>query len=258
MINIREEIILLMKESFIKDDKVYALWLEGSDGLNKSDEFSDIDFWFDVKDGYEEEILNKSIAILETISKPDFIEYYNHPHPQIFQKNIHLEGTSEFLMLDICAQSHSRGSEGCTFVEGDIAEYPLILFDKENVINIIESSEADEKSVIDTYKLCISRYEQRSRVIKYIRREKYLEAFAYYEKYVCQPIVTLFRLIYTPRHSEYGLVHISDHLPKDVVKRIEDLYRVKELIDIEKKLALADEMFKYGQELLRSKTQKIG
>ncbi|MEG1254592.1 hypothetical protein [Clostridium sp.] len=66
-------------------------------------------------------------------------------------------------------------------------------------------------------------------------------------------IVTLFRVICTPRHCEYGLVHISDHLPKDIVERIENLYKVQGLMDIEKNLVLADEIFNYGQDLYMAK-----
>lgn len=241
--NIRNRIIDLLRNSFIDKEYVYALWLEGSDGLGKADEYSDLDFWFDVEDGYENLVLDKCIEALQTIDKLDFIEHYDHPHPKIFQKNMHICGTSEYLMLDICVQSHSRGNEGCTFVENDIAEYPLVLFDKANVINIIKQPDNDLELIKKTYDECIDRFSQQSRILKYIYRDKYLEAFAYYQKYACQPIVNLLRIIYTPRHTEYGLVHISDHFPKETINKIEVLYKVSSLDDIKNNLQYANKLF---------------
>lgn len=241
--DIRNRIIDLLRNSFIDKEYVYALWLEGSDGLGKADEYSDLDFWFDVEDGYENLVLDKCIEVLQTIDKLDFVEHYDHPHPKIFQKNMHISGTSEYLMLDICVQSHSRGNEGCTFVENDIAEYPLVLFDKANVINIIKQPDNDLELIKKTYDECIDRFSQQSRILKYIYRGKYLEAFAYYQKYACQPIVNLLRIIYTPRHIEYGLVHISDHFPKETINKIEVLYKVSNLDDIKNNLQYANKLF---------------
>lgn len=241
--NIRKRIIDLLKGSFIDNGYVYAMWLEGSDGLGRADGYSDLDFWFDVEDGYENEILDKCIEILQTIDELDFIQKYEHPHPKIFQKNLHIKGTSEYLMLDICVQSHSRGSEGCTFVENDIAEYPFILFDKANVINIIKEPENDLEAIKKIYNESIDRFSQQSRILKYIYRAKYLEAFAYYQKYACQPIVNLLRIAYTPRHIEYGLVHISDHLPREIVDKVELLYKVSTLDDIKNNLHYAEKLF---------------
>lgn len=259
--NIRNRIIDLLKKSFIDKEYVYAMWLEGSDGLGKADEYSDLDFWFDVEDGYENIVLDECIKTLQTIDKLDFIQSYEHPHPKIFQKNMHISGTSEYLMLDICVQSHSRGSEGCTFAENDIAEYPLILFDKANVINIIKESDIDLELIKKIYDECIDRFSQQSRILKYIYRAKYLEAFAYYQKYACQPIVNLLRIIYTPRHIEYGLVHISDHLPKDEVNKIEALYKINSLDDIKNNLQYAEKLFyeakNYADDLIKGMEKKL-
>ena len=41
------------------------MWLEGADGLNKVDEYSDIDFWFDVKKEHQESFLYECIKELE-------------------------------------------------------------------------------------------------------------------------------------------------------------------------------------------------
>lgn len=45
----RDEIIEYLKDFAINKEYVYAMWLEGADGVNRVDEYSDIDFWFDVE-----------------------------------------------------------------------------------------------------------------------------------------------------------------------------------------------------------------
>ncbi len=71
---------------------------------------------------------------------------------------------------------------------------------------------------------------------KYIKRNQYLEAYTKYIDNIANPLVTIARLIDTPRHYDYGLCHISDHLPKKVVEELETLYRVTSLKDIETNL----------------------
>ena len=57
MIN-REYIIQYLKDFAFSKDYVLAMWLEGADGLNQVDEYSDIDFWFDVEKSHQESFLN--------------------------------------------------------------------------------------------------------------------------------------------------------------------------------------------------------
>lgn len=44
----RNYIIDYIKKYAESKEYVYAMWLEGSDGLGVVDEYSDLDFWFDV------------------------------------------------------------------------------------------------------------------------------------------------------------------------------------------------------------------
>jgi Streptomycin adenylyltransferase. len=243
MLNIRNRIISLINDTLVNDSRVYALWLEGSDGLGRTDAYSDIDIWIDAEDKYEMQVLDKCMHTLQTISEFDFVDCFNHPHPKIFQRNMHLKDTSEYLIIDICVQSHSRGSEGCTFVKGDIAESPLILFDKSSVVKIIEPSRLDIESILGICERCRTVYSQRSRLAKYILRNQHLEAYAYYDKYVRQPLICLYRLIYTPTHSEYSLIHISSHLPEDIVKQLEVLYKADSIENIKNNILIADRLY---------------
>ena len=65
-----------------------------------------------------------------------------------------------------------------------------------------------------------------------------------YEKQILRPIVTIARIIYTPYIYDYELCHISRHLPDDIVKKIEVLYKVNSFEDIERNISLALDILK--------------
>jgi hypothetical protein len=180
---------------------------------------------------------------LSTLGNLDFIDKIEHPHREIFQRNLHIEGMSEYLMVDICVQSHSRGSAGSTFYTDDIAEFPLVLFDKADVVTILPPEKIPVEELKPVFERCAAKFSQRARLMKYIKRRRFLEAYRFYETYVRRPLVDMLRLIYTPRHYEYGYTHLSEHFPKKVVQELEELYVVTGVDDIEARLEKADEIY---------------
>lgn len=248
MIN-REYIIQYLKDFAFSKDYVLAMWLEGADGLNQIDEYSDIDFWFDVEKSHQESFLNECIEELKKLGKID--SQVDDIRTEIAQSNIHLENTSEYLTLDICVQSHEiRGTNGSTFYKNDIAERPLVLFDKNNIIIYREFHDLDIDKIKSIFTVSKNRILQESRVKKYINREQYLEAYAKYIDNIANPLVIIARLIYTPNHIDYELCHISNHLPKEAVAQLEKLYQIKTLDDINSNL-------NYAQELLSTYEQQF-
>lgn len=240
----RNMIINAIKDRLILIDEVYAYWLEGADSLNAVDEYSDIDIWLDVEDGYEDRIFKITEEELLKLGNLDFKFEVNHRHPKIFQNYYHIEGTSEYLIIDFCIQSHSRDRNEVNFTEGDILEYPKVIFDKSNIIKIYPQNE--EKVDLDLIKERIkeikSRYMQHSRVLKYVKRNNYPEAFIYYLKYVADPLVELLRIKYTPKYYDLHCIHISNHIPKEDIKMIEYYYKISSLSDINIKTLEAKEI----------------
>ena len=139
----RDEIIEFLKDFAYKKDYVYAMWLEGADGVNRVDEYSDIDFWFDVEKTHQESFLNECLERLKVLGNID--SQVNDIRKEIAQSNIHLENTSEYLTLDICVQSHQiRGKQATEFVNNDIAERPKVIFDKKNIISYIDEDNLEQ------------------------------------------------------------------------------------------------------------------
>ncbi len=249
----RNEVIQFVKEFSENKPYVNAMWLEGADGINRVDEYSDIDFWFDVDKEYQEIFLYECIEELKKIGTID--SRVDDIRTDIAQSNILLSNTSEYLTLDICIQSHEiRGYDVTCYVRDDIAELPFILFDKANIITF-KDFQIDLEEIKYVFEQNKNRILQSSRVKKYIKRNQYLEAYAKYIENVVNPLVTIARLIYTPRHYDYVLCHISTHLPKEVVNELESLYKVTSLKDIENNLERAMLLLEKYEKKLNQKYQ---
>lgn len=255
----REQIIEILKELALSKRYVHAMWLEGADGLGRVDEYSDIDVWFSVSDSYADTLIPFCIEALRKLGDIPYqnIDTVKHSCGEIFQANIKIEGTSPFLYVDICVQKLSRDKRATTFTENDPAEFPLVIFDKKNIIAYRKSTPMpkflQDEIIADQKRVFL----QRARAIKYIHRNRFIEAISYFSQYCVMPVVTLARLIYTPRNWQYGTCHISVHLPKDVVAEIERLSQNKTVQDVAKNVELAEKLFeKYLSQLENIKEAK--
>lgn len=251
MIN-REMIIQKLRQGLEPMDYVNAMWLEGADAIGKVDSYSDLDIYIDIADEYENQSIKDVENILSTIAELDYKYVMKHGHPKLRQRIYHLKGTSEYLMIDFCWQLHSRNKEEYVYISNDDIEAALVIFDKANVIRYKDYSEADyTASNSARIEECKYRYSQHDRVMKYVHRGMYLEAYAYYNRYVLQPLVELLRIIYTPAHVDYYLVHISQHIPQAEVSKLESFAKIASLEDIREKIPMAQSWF---SELLRSRS----
>ncbi len=238
----RHTILRHLQAKLESDEHVYAMWLEGSDGTGTSDEFSDLDINVDVEDGYEIVALTNIKKFLEDLGKLDSISVITRPNEDLWFQVFHIATTSPYLLIDVNIQRHSRDF---SFYRENKAEIPVVLFDKANVIQFKNvDSEEQSQHMQAEMQLYVSRIEQTSRIEKYLKRGKFLEAFAYYQRYVLESVVGLARILHTPLNTSYNLVSISKQLPLDIVKKIEYLYQISSLKDIEDKLPIAIRLFR--------------
>ena len=219
-----------------------AFWLEGADANGTVDKYSDIDFWLDFNDEFERQAIEAVETALAQLAEIDFKYIGNHPHPKIRQRVYHLNGTSEYLLIDVCWQLHSR--EIGAYVENDTSEAAKVIFDKCGVIkfeppNVTEHYERN-KEILEKAKYRRTQYK---RAEKYVKRGQYLEAFAYYNEYVLDPLIDLLQIIHNPIHADYGLVHISRNIPTVERERLEYFAQISSLNDIEKKIPQAGKWF---------------
>lgn len=250
----RDFIINHVKEYAMSKDYVYAMWLEGADGLNLVDEYSDLDFWFDVEDSKRDMFIKELVKELSSLGKID--SQMTKITKEIYQSNIHLENTSEYLTIDLAAQNDSRSRDCTCFINGSITEAPKVIFDRKNIITFKEPDKLDKEILKNIFEEKKNRILQYSRVTKYIKRNQYLECFMEYEKQILKPIVTISRIIFTPDIYDYELCHISRHIPKHVVGKIEQLCKISSFEDIEKNISLSLEMLDFFETKFKQSLQE--
>lgn len=226
----RETIINSIRSRFAEDDRVYAFWLEGSDGTGKIDAYSDLDMVLDVEDGTEEKVLTELEAILSQLGQLDMNVGPEYITKGLLYNVFHLANTPSTLLLDVTIQSHSREF---VFVRENKEEWPKVIFDKQGVVKF-QSVDPNELKIKNSSRIeqLEGVFQQRIRAVKYAQREQFLEAFAYYHKFVLNPLVEMLRLQHTPLIPYYYLIHISRHLPEQELDQLEQLYKVQSTKDI--------------------------
>ena len=86
-------------------------------------------------------------------------------------------------------------------------------------------------------------FAQRARLLPRLRRGHFLEALAYYRRFVLEPLVELLRLQHAPHKADYALKHIERDLPPDLVRQLESLHRVTSCDDIAARMEDAVALF---------------
>lgn len=236
----RQTIIATLQARLEQNPKILAMWLEGADATNTVDEFSDIDLCCSVEAGAIAEVTAEARQALETLGTIDLAQVLvaGEDNQHIV---FHLAGTSEYLLLDFCLYV-ARGSD---FIEADEIEQPLIIFDRCSIIRYSSAEESREwKNRNERLSELKSTVAQSARIEKYVRRGAFLEAFGYYHKWLLTPLVEVLRMQYTPLHPDYYIVHISRHLPGDILMRLEGLFKVSSVAEIQRKSKEAQAFFK--------------
>ena len=253
MIN-RSQIIEKLKEKLEQLEFIYAMWLEGADASGTVDEYSDIDFWVDFEDGFEQQAYEVVENALSEIAELDYKFVTKHGHPKIRQRIYHLAGSSEYLMIDFCWQLHSRPKNEYWYIKGNLIESAKVLFDKADIVRFVDYNPAKfEAGNNDRLTECKYRYSQHSRVQRYVMRGQYLEAYAFYNRYVLEPLIDLLRIIYTPANTDYYLIHISQHIPKESSQKLEYFAQLSSLEDIAERIPQAEKWFDELFERLETK-----
>jgi hypothetical protein len=238
----RAQVIQVLRGRLAEDPVVFAMWLEGADSPGSHpDEFSDLDVVVDVADGHEAAVQARAEAALATLGPLDLRVDFPVANAKLRHRVLHVAGSSEFLLVDFVVQSHSRAYR---FIRQDTRNQPRVLFDKAGVIGFTDINRDTLARELDArvVELC-GLFTQQARVRKYLARGRFLEALAYYRRYVLDPLIELLRIVHTPLLHDHHLVHASDDLPPRELRELEDLHRVAELSDIPDRLARATVLF---------------
>lgn len=234
----RENIIHKLTELLDRNKNVYAVWLEGSDANGNLDQYSDIDICADI-DG---EAIDNVFTEIQSLFDIDSI-HENQNSDTERQLVFHIVDADKYLVVDFNAYVH--GVANTTFIKGDNIDACKVLFDKCGIIQY-KDYDPHEESDACAYWENESKYRlsQIIRVEKYCLRGLYPEAFIYYNKYVIEPLVFTLRSKYTPTKIGYYMVHISQHIPKEEVEKLNRILKISSTDDILANLTFAEKWFK--------------
>lgn len=234
----REDIIEKLTRILEPDQHVHAVWLEGSDANGNLDKYSDIDMCADI----DAEAIDTIFAEIHKHFDIDSI-HENRKCDTERQLVFHIKNTDKYLVVDFSVYIH--GVANTTFTKGDSIDVCKILFDKDGIIQY-KDYDPNEGSDARSYweKESKYRFSQISRVEKYCLRGLYPEAFIYYNKYVIEPLVFTLRSKYTPTKIWYYMVHISHHIPKEEVDKLNKILQISCIEDILANLTFAENWYK--------------
>lgn len=225
-----KDITEALKNELLPLTYVYAFWLEGSFAMGYADEYSDIDYWIDVEDNHVKDALEHIETALCQFGELDSCHENDNSHPKLGQMVYHIKNLNSYLVIDFNWQMHSRNRNEYHYIKDDVVEGALVVFDKDKVVRFEELNLQEiTDNRLNCRQECDYRYSQHLRVTKYIKRGTFPEAYAYYNRYVIEPLVILLRLKYTPIYPHHYLLHISQHMPREVVRRLEPLIQITSL-----------------------------
>jgi hypothetical protein len=72
-------------------------------------------------------------------------------------------------------------------------------------------------------------------VQKEIFRRNPIDALGLYQMLILAPLVEVLRIRYNPYHHDFGSRYLYHELPKDVVQRLEGLFFIRDLDDLQAK-----------------------
>jgi len=216
----REDVMEQLRAGLEPLHYVNAMWVEGADATGRLDCYSDLDICIDILDEFETQAIESVERLLSGLGAVEYKYVVKHQHAKLRQRIYHLRGVDGHLAIDFVWQLHSRPKDETVFIREDKVEVARVIFDKGDIIRYKEANSQDYMAMnLACLEECLHLYTQHARVLKHVYRGNYLEAYAYYNKYVLMPLVTLLRLIYTPYHPNNYLVNISQHITEPELGR---------------------------------------
>jgi hypothetical protein len=221
---------------------VFAGWEGGSVAFGAVDGYSDIDLCFLVDDDALFELLYAAAeTALKTVSP---ITASHFVPPGRYYK---LKDGGEFLLVDLC---FIRAGAPDHFLEVERHGHIRPLFDKRDWLHAKPLDEGALAIMRD------KRYRElqtwfvvsQSFVRKAVMRRQQAEALACFWSYTLKPLTELIRMRYCPVRWDFGMRYLERDLPSTVYNQLRDLIFVRDLDELEVKLATAST---WGASLLR-------
>src|SRR2546428_3857696 len=225
----RDSIVRLLTEALRPLPYVHAFWEAGAAALNRVDEWSDIDLYIVVDDAEAVsetfQIVEKALTDLSAICLKHEVSW--SPTSGIYQKFYRLEGTSEFLLVDLAVMTLSAPDK---FLVREIHGEAVFLFNKEASVRIPPlDTEAFVRGLLERRRRLRERMELFGPFVpKEIHRGQWLEGLEFYRALVLPSLVEALRMQHGPVHYDFRMRYVHRELPPKVLRRLEHLARSEE------------------------------
>ncbi len=235
----RQQIVAALIQALEPNEWIHALWEGGSTAFGRSDQWSDLDLQVDVEDERAGEVIPQVEAALAQLS-PVELRYEIpqpawHGHQQVFYR---LRDAGPFLMLDLVVMKHSSSNK---YLERELHGDARVYFDR---------CGATQPPPLDPAALQVRlqarlvelrlRFEMfQNLVVKEFYRKHPLDALASYHSLTLRPLVEVLRMQHQPARHEFGARYLYVDLPAEDARRLEALYFVVDLEDLQHKHAKA-------------------
>jgi len=228
----RAKILEAITEALQPLDYVYGMWQCGSAAFKRVDQWSDIDIVIDTHDDRVRDVFPVIDKILEALAPIEIsLEYPQAMSPGAYQKVYKLEGTSKFMVIEICALKHSSSEK---FLQREIHGEVFVHFDKQNVT---ENKPIDEEKFYANLKTRLDNIEKLFNIYQFliekeVNRNNQIEALAFYQNFTLNPLVEVLRMKYKPYRYSFKTRYVYYDLPKEVVTRLEEFFFITDIRDL--------------------------
>jgi len=231
----RDDLIGAVVETLSALESVRAVWEGGAVAFGRADKWSDIDLYVLVDEGKEAEAFSAVERGIGLVSRVKV--RYDIPQtgwPGVFQAFYKVDGASDYLLLDL-AVVNSASSE--KFLDLEVHGEPVFFYRRSDDIR---PTHVDRGSFAERLRTRVERLRVRSEVFgvmvqKEINRGNLIEALDLYRAVVLEPLVEALRMFHNPYHHDFRVRYIYHELPREVTGRLEDLYTVRDLRDLQDK-----------------------
>lgn len=240
----REVIVETLVSTLEPLDYVHAFYEGGAAAFSRIDEWSDIDLYAVADDDKIDVVF---LVVEKTLKQLSLIEQkLRTPHlpwPGVFQTFYRLANTSEFLLIDLAVLGPSAPEK---FLEPFIHGNVIFYFNKNGAVKPAGfEKEMYCKKLRDRLQVMQARFKMFNNLVqKEIYRRNYLEAMEWYHVFTLTTLVEALRMEHNPTHHDFRMRYVHYELPTQTVRRLENLYFVKNADDLQKKYREATEWCK--------------
>jgi hypothetical protein len=237
---------------------VHALWEGGAAAFNRIDEWSDIDVYMVVDDERVDDgfsAVEKALASLSPIKEK--YETGKLPWPDVHQAFYRLEAAGDYLLIDLAVLTLSSPEK---FLDPKIHGNNVFHFNKAGKVQCSTMDPGEfAKKLSKRLKRLRARFGMFNIFVqKEINRGNSLQAIDLYHGITLASLLEVTRIRHNPFHHNFRTHYANHELPTDVIRKLERLYFVKDLADLQGKYEEAStrfmELMKCLQQEERGKT----